>query len=104
MVTNEETAVILNLGRLSVGVTDNDGNPVERRWVAVYLQEQDVNGNPIAGRRILQSRTDNRGLTEWNITAGSYVVEVQDVGTLLTVPIQAGKITTTNGITFEVLE
>lgn len=102
--SDEDTVVVLNLGRLSVGITDNNGNPAQNRWVTVYFQEQDVNGNPISGQRVFQNRTDNRGLVEWDMTAGSYVVEVQDVGTLLTVPIQAGKITKTNGITFEVIE
>jgi hypothetical protein len=96
--SGETSKVILTLGRLTVGLKDAEGNPIQSRWVGVYYQDLDVSGNPAKGQRFADGRTDNTGLVSWNLTAGRYVVEVEKVGTLLDVPIQPGVTTTTDGI------
>jgi hypothetical protein len=93
-----ETRIILTLGRLIVGLKDAAGNPITNRYVAVYHQDRDVNGNIIRGQRFASGRTDNRGLLIWNLTAGNYVVEVDNVGQLLDVPVRSGETTETDGI------
>lgn len=96
--SGERTAIVLTLGRLTVGLKDAGGKPIEGRYVAVYYQERDVSGNPIQGNRFASGRTDNRGLISWDLTAGNYVVEVEKVGMLPDVPIQAGVTTFTDGV------
>jgi serine/threonine protein kinase len=100
VVTSEqETRVILTLGRLKVGLKDAAGNPITNRNVAVYYQDRDVSGNIIRGQRFASGRTDARGLLSWDITAGNYVVEVENIGQLMDVPVQSGATTVTDGIT-----
>ncbi len=97
--SGETNRIILTLGRLTVALKDPAGNPIASRWVGVYYQTKDVSGNIVKGDRFLDGRTDNTGAISWDITAGNYVVEVQDIGTLLDVPIRSGATTTTNGST-----
>jgi len=97
--SGETTQIILTLGRLTVALKDPAGSPIVNRWIGMYYQKKDVGGNIVKGDRFLDGRTDNTGVVSWDITAGNYVVEVQDIGTLLAVPIQAGFTTFTEGLT-----
>ena len=94
----QTTSVLVTLGRLTVGLQDTNGKPVSGRWVGVSFQKEDQNGNIVRGDRFLEDRTDNAGLVSWDITAGHYVVEVEQVGMLLDVPVQSGFETTTDGV------
>ena len=97
--SGETNRIILTLGRLTVALKDSAGNPIVNRWVGVYYQTKDVSGNIVKGNRFLDGRTDSTGAISWDITAGNYVVEVQDIGTLLDVPVQPGVTTFTDGLT-----
>lgn len=96
--SEQDTRIILTLGRLTVGLKDPNGNPITNHYAAVYYQEQDVSGNIIRGDRFATGRTDNRGLLSWDLTAGNYVVEVENIGQLLDVPVHSGTTTVTDGI------
>ena len=96
--SGENNVIVLTLGRLTVGLKDVGGSPIEGRWVGIYYQERDLGGNPIQGDRFASGRTDNTGLVSWDLTAGDYVVEVEDVNTLLEVPVGSGATTFTDGV------
>lgn len=102
--SGEETTLVLTLGRLRVGLEDVDGNPIEGRYVEVHHREADVNGNSVLGARIVNGRTDNRGLVEWDMTAGTYIVTVADLGEVLDVGVEAGKIAFADGTGWEIRE
>jgi hypothetical protein len=97
----ETTTIILDLGRLVVALKGSDGKGIPGRWVGVYLQKMDVGGELVQGDRFLEGRTDQTGAAAWDLTAGNYVVEVQDVGKLMDVAIRAGATTTTDGVRVE---
>jgi len=75
----QTTRILVQLGRLTVGVRNADGKGLGGRWVGVYLQRADLNGNPISSDRILDGRTDTTGLIMWDLTAGKYTVAIRDV-------------------------
>lgn len=104
VVENEETSLRLTLGRIRVGAQDPDGNPIERRFVEIFYQEADVNGNPVEGDRIGYGRTDNRGIVEWDISAGRYIVRVDGIGQVPNVQVAAGEIAYTDGVNWEIRE
>jgi hypothetical protein len=94
----QTTPILLTLGRLTVGLQDADRRPISGRWVGVYYQKKDVSGNIVKGDRFLEGRTASTGLISWDVTTGRYVVEVENIGTLLDVSIRAGYDTTTDGV------
>ena len=75
----QTTRLILTLGRLTIGVKNADGQPVESRNVRIYFQKKDISGNLILGDNLLSGRTDNTGVVAWDITAGVYGVDIGDV-------------------------
>jgi hypothetical protein len=91
------TPILVTLGRLTIGLQDADGKAIASRRVGVYLQKKDVSDNIAKGERFLDGRTDNTGLIVWDVTAGRYVVEIENVGVVPDVPVQAGFNTSTNG-------
>lgn len=97
--SGQQTTILVELGRLVVGLKDGSGSPVKGRWVGVYLQRQDANGSLAKGDRIATGYTDAAGLLTFNLTAGHYVVEVENVGTLMDVVIEPRRVTVTDGIT-----
>lgn len=94
----QTTSILLTLGRLTVGLQDADGRPIGNRWVGLSYQKKDVSGNIVKGDRFLDGRTDSTGLLRWDITAGHYVVEVENIGMLLDVVVQSGFDTSTDGV------
>ena len=95
--SGETTTIILSLGRVAVGLKDASGNPIQGKWVGMYLQKKDVSGNITKGDRFLSGRTDNTGVISWDVTAGRYIVEIEGMNTLMDVPIQPGEATSTDG-------
>jgi serine/threonine protein kinase len=95
--SGETTTVVLTLGRLRVGLRDSEGNAIVNRWVGLFHQEQDVTGNPVKGESITSGRTDATGLVAWDLTAGTYMIEVENIGPLYNVVIQAGETTFSDG-------
>ncbi len=100
----QTTSVLVTLGRLTIGLQDTNGKAVRGRWVGVAFQKKDLDGNIVKGDRFLEGRTDDTGLVSWDVTAGRYVVEVEQIGTLLDVPVQSGFETTTNGVSIATRE
>jgi len=98
---SETQTIILDLGRLMVALRGPDGKGIPGRWVGVYLQKKDVGGKLVQGDRFLEGRTDQTGAIAWDLTAGNYVVEVENIGKLMDVPIKAGATTTTDGVRVE---
>ena len=81
-----------------MGLQDADSRPIGNRWVGLYYQKKDVSGNIVKGDRFLDGRTDSTGLIRWDMTAGNYVLEVENIGTLLDVAVQPGFNTSTDGV------
>ncbi|OQY79809.1 MAG: hypothetical protein B6D41_22165 [Chloroflexi bacterium UTCFX4] len=101
-VTSGETnRIIVRLGRLTVGLKDASGKPIGDRYVQVFLQKRDVAGNISQGKRVSSGSTQNTGLLNLELTPGRYIVEVSDVGKLIDVPIESGRITYSDGASFE---
>ncbi len=96
------TTILVELGRLTVGLKDQNGNPITGRWVGVYLQKLDVNGNIIKGDRIADAYTDAAGFAAWDFTAGRYVVEIAEINTLMDVAIEKRRTTFVDGANFEI--
>lgn len=93
----QTTRILLTLGRLTVGLQDADGRAIAGRWVGLSLQKRDISGNIVKGDRFLEGRTSSTGQISWDVTAGRYVLEIENVGALLDVPVQAGFETVTDG-------
>jgi uncharacterized cupin superfamily protein len=93
----QTTSIVLTLGRLTVGLKDAVGNPIQGKWVGVSFQKKDIAGNTVKGERFTEGRTDNTGIVSWDLTAGRYVVEIQDGKTLMDVPVQPGQTSYTDG-------
>lgn len=69
------SVVTVTLGRLSVGIADADGKPVNHQ-VAVLLQSPDVNGNPVTTDRAASSDTGRTGIATFDLTAGVYAISI----------------------------
>ena len=96
-----ETRVILKLGQLIVAVKDGSGNPVNEKYVEVFYQQQDANGNPARGNRIRSRYTDNTGTASFQLTPGTYVIQY-DRQDYFNITIESGKITTATGANIRV--
>jgi serine/threonine-protein kinase len=96
--SGENTLIVLTLGRLTVGLKDASGNPLQGKWIGLYMQKKDVAGNIVKGDRFLDGRTDNTGIVSWDVTAGRYIVEIQDGKTFMDVSVQSGQTTFTDGV------
>jgi len=77
--SGEVTELILHLGKLTVGVTNDAGNPLNGKRVRVFLQKSDVNDNVAVGDMAVYGNTDNTGTVSFNLTPGFYAVQVDDV-------------------------
>ncbi|RMG20945.1 MAG: hypothetical protein D6732_27825 [Methanobacteriota archaeon] len=95
------TELIQRLGRLTVGLMDSSGNPLQGELVSVYLQVKDINNNIMAGDRASYNYTDNTGTVNFDLTPGFYAVRINDNYTY-DVPVEAGRITFGKGGRFEV--
>ena len=93
------TSVVVSLGRVTIGLKGADGKPITGRYVALYLQKKDVAGNVTKGDRIVYDRTDNAGLLSWDVTAGNYILEIENITTQQNIVVQPGKTTTSDGRT-----
>jgi serine/threonine protein kinase len=100
--SGEKTTILVELGRLTVGLKDANGSPITGRWVMIHYQKKDVNGNFSKGERITSNYTDNAGLVSFQLTAGNYVVEINDINTLMDVPVDSRKTTFTDGSKTEI--
>jgi len=96
----QETRLIYALGQLAVGLVDANGQPQADQYIRIYQQVKDVNGNPAAGDEASNGRTDNTGQVVFNLTAGSYALRIGD-NILYDVPVESGRITFSNGLTFQ---
>ncbi len=101
VIGSQFTKIIVRLGRLTVGLKDAEGKPLGGRYVEVYRQLRDVAGNITRGDSVAYGNTENTGLLNLDLTPGNYIVRVNDVGTLMDVPIESGRTTFTDGTGFE---
>lgn len=101
VVSSETNKIIVRLGRLVIGLKDASGKPIEDRYVQVFLQKRDVSGNISQGERVSSGYTQNTGLLNLELTTGKYIVEVSDIGKLMDVPIESGRITYSDGASSE---
>ena len=92
------TRLIMQLGRMVVAVRDASGNPVDNKYVQVLYQENDLNGNPVAGSQVIDGRTKNTGTAEFDLTPGIYTVRI-DKTYSYDIVVETGKVTSTDGIT-----
>jgi hypothetical protein len=98
-VTAGQRAVVrVNLGAIRVGIMRADGTPVEGAWNGISYQETDVSGNPAIGERFRSGYTDNRGITDYGLYPGTYVVQINDLrgmpwGSETNHVVEAGKVT-----------
>lgn len=92
-------SVIVSLGRITVGLKGSDGKPITGRYVTLYLQKKDIAGNIIKGDRLDGNRTDNTGLLSWDVTAGNYILEIENITAQQNIVVQPGKTTTSDGRT-----
>lgn len=95
------TNLIQHLGRLTVGLTDDSGNPLQGKRVRVFFQKQDVSNNTIMGDNVTYGDTDNTGTVSFGLTPGLYAVQIGDLSTY-NVAIEAGKITFGDGKNFSI--
>jgi len=102
VVSGETNKIIVRLGRLTIGLQDASGKPIASRYVQVFRQNRDVAGNISQGERINSDSTENTGLLSFDLTPGKYIVEISDIGRMIDVPIESGRVTFSNGTTFEV--
>lgn len=96
--SGDTTQVILTLGKLAITFPDSPDLPAANRHIWLAYQEKDVSGNLVAGERFLEGRTDEQGTIEWNVTAGTYVLGVDDTEVLDNVEIQSGEVTVIDGV------
>ncbi|HZQ10277.1 MAG TPA: hypothetical protein VFD70_27105, partial [Anaerolineae bacterium] len=96
------TSIIVTLGRVTVGLKDESGNPARGRYVALYAQQTDVAGNIIRGDRLIDGRTDDTGLLNLDITAGHYVMEIEGFALQNDVNVESGHVTFSDGNGFQV--
>jgi len=97
----EEYQLIIHLGRMIVALKDANGNPINGKYVAVAFQNEDISGNPTAGNNVFSLYTDNTGTVKFDLTPGSYAIKFDDKY-YYNIKIEAGKITTTDGITMTI--
>jgi hypothetical protein len=93
----ETIQLVIHLSQLVVAVKDGDGNPVSNKYVGIYFQASDANGNPTAGGRIASAYTDNTGTVTFNVTPGIYAIQYNDIN-YYNIELRARTKTTTDGI------
>jgi hypothetical protein len=74
--SGQNTTILVELGRMVVGMKDGSGNPIQGKWIGVFYQRKDANGNITKGDRIYNNSTDNAGLVGFDLTPGDYIIEV----------------------------
>lgn len=99
--SGQVTNLIQHLGRLTVGLTDGSGSPLQGKRVSVFFQKQDVSNNTIMGDKVTYGYTDNTGTVSFDLTPGLYAVQIGDLITY-NVAIEAGKITFGDGKNFSI--
>lgn len=99
----EEYHLTVNLGQIVVALRDNGGNPITNKYVAVYYQKQDINGDPSYGERVNRGYTDNTGSITFNLTPGLYSVYFDEVYHY-NIEVLEGSITLTDGIDQQIQE
>lgn len=95
------TPIIVTLGRLTVGLKDENGDAARGRYVALYFQKKDVAGNLVRGDRFADGRTDDAGFLVLDVTAGHYVLEIEGFASFPDVTVESGRVTYSNGSTVE---
>lgn len=95
----ETTTIVVNMGRLSFGITNTNGLPANNVYIEVYTQKKDVNGNPALDQKIWYGSTDESGVVTVGLTQGQYAVKIDD-HVLYDVPVEWGVITQTDGLTY----
>ena len=99
----ETTSLLIEMGQLSLGLRNSDGTPQTGTYIKVYTQRADINNNPIVDDNIWNGYTDNGGFAFVNLTEGLYAIKIGD-NILYNVPVNWGKVTQSDGITFQQLE
>jgi len=92
----EVTQLVIHLGRLVVAVKDAGGNPLNNKYIRVYLQERDINGKSSVGDYVTDGRTDATGTATFDLTPGEYCVEFAEK-TICDLQLEARKTTLTDG-------
>lgn len=77
------------LGRIRVEARDADGKVLQGFYSNVCFEKLDANGEPIPGDGIQDGRTDDTGVTNYDLTPGYYFI-VSDLGRVR-VKLDAGK-------------
>lgn len=92
--------VSIQMGQLIIGLSKPDGGPDTNVYLEVFTQKTAVNGEPTTANRIWTGRTDNGGYAEIDLTKGEYALRIgEDI--LYNIPIEWGKVTQTDGKSYE---
>lgn len=100
--SGQQTTVLVELGRLVVGLKDSSGSPIKGRWVYVYLQRQDAAGNLTRDKGVYSGYTDEAGLLSIDLTPGHYVVVIDEMNSFVDVEIAPRRITVMDSASWEV--
>lgn len=90
--------ISIKMGRLVIGLKKPNGDPNTGMYVELYTQKLAINGQPVLDQRIWDANTDNGGFATVDLTKGQYALKIGDT-VLWNVPIEWGKITTSDGKT-----
>jgi hypothetical protein len=88
--------ILIKMGKLQLGLKQTGGDPAANTSFQVYTQKPDISGKPTLGEDIWNGQTDNGGLASVALTKGKYALRIGE-NVLYDVPIEWGKITTTDG-------
>jgi hypothetical protein len=91
--------ISIKMGRLAIGLKKPNGDPNTRVYIEIYTQKLAVNDQPVLDQRVWDAHTDNGGFASVDLTQGQYALKIGDT-VLWNVPIEWGKVTTSNGKTF----
>jgi hypothetical protein len=97
---SNKTPLLIQMGQIIVGLTKSDGSPSANSYVEIYTQKNDVNNKSVTANRVWSGSTGNGGLAIIDLTQGLYAVKVGD-NTLYDIPVDWGKITQTDGVSYQ---
>lgn len=88
----------VTLGRIRIESRDDKGNVVSGFYSRVAFEKKDANGKTIPGDAIIDGRTDDTGVVNFDLTPGKYLV-VSDSGTI-EVKVKSGETITVKNSDF----
>jgi hypothetical protein len=95
-----KTPLVIKMGRIVFGLRKPDGSPDTDVYVEVFTQKSDVNNQSATADRVWSGYTDNGGFAIIDLTKGLYTLKIGD-RTLYDAVVEWGKITQTDGNTFQ---